>query len=153
MSRGFTLHPRGVIRNGLWNSSIPFNTTPTPIVTNLDTTGTIFQNNRFRNSLDRDSMSNNSRTLTLNSPCVFSWTNLNRNVTNLTIYTGFLSNNTWGSPVRNIRVTINGNVILNTTNNNSPRIIIPVNTNVSTLRIEFLDTGSNVYNRIREIVF
>jgi hypothetical protein len=115
----------------------------------IDVNGTSLNNMAFSLSRDNIITTNASRWVTI-GPASVTFNNVNKNITNLILYTGFLQKNVWTNPVKSIQVIVNGVVIFNITNNTNPNLIIPINTNTTSLRILFRDTDNN---RIREIIF
>jgi hypothetical protein len=115
----------------------------------IDVNGTSLNNMAFSLSRDNIITTNASRWVTI-GPASVTFNNVNKNITNLILHTGFLQNNVWTNPVKSIQVIVNGVVIFNITNNTNPNLIIPINTNTTSLRILFRDTDNN---RIREIIF
>lgn len=137
------------------NTSIPADggvivNPPTPPTTmTVDTTGLPFNKLGFKLSRDNNFAVNTSRWLVA-GPSSVTFNNVNKNITNLTLHTGFLSGNTWNSPVKSLQVIVNGVVFYTVTNNTLTTLIIPINANTTSLRILFRDTD---FNRVREIIF
>lgn len=139
-----------VLHKSLYYSSLPnyTPTTPPTIGMTVDTIGIPYQKLGFKLARDNNFSINTSRWVVA-GPSSVTFNNVNRNIGNLTLYTGFL-NTSWNSPVKSIQVIVNGTQVFATTTNNLTTIVIPINSNVVTLRILFRDTD---FNRVREIVF
>lgn len=131
------------------NTSIPIEGTTPPTTMTIDTIGIPFNRLGFKLSRDNNFITNTSRWVTTGA-CSVTFNNVNRNITNLTLHTGFLQNGIWTNPVRSIQVLVNGVIFYTTTNNTQTSLVIPINVNSTNLRILFRDTDNN---RIREIIF
>lgn len=137
------------------NTSIPADgvvvVPPTPPSTTMtiDTVGKLTAKQGFKLSRDGIFTTNASRWVTTGA-CSITFNNVNKNITTLTLHTGWLSGSTWTSPVKSIQVIVNGVIFYTTTTNNLTTLNIPINANTTSLRILFRDTDNN---RVREIIF
>lgn len=133
------------------NTSIPVTDVPNPPTTTMtvDTVGIPLNKAGFKLSRDNNFAVNTSRWVVA-GPSSVTFNNVNKNITSLTLHTGWLSGSTWTSPVKSLQVIVNGVIFYTTTTNTLTTLTIPINSNTTSLRILFRDTD---FNRVREIIF
>jgi len=130
-----------------YGSQLTFKTLSTPTGTVIwKCTGTRFAGDTLL-IRDGDTSTNNSRWVTTGPSRIQCTLPAARNVPSINVWSGWLSGSTWGSPILNLQVFVDGVQVFSTTSG-KVRMNIPINRTGRVVEIRGNDTQ---YNRWREV--